>query len=93
MNTDDLHESMLAATETMLLRTLKLEARCAALEAMTDLLAMKCGYDLNLVHEKLQTVRDAHLQKALEEVQKTDQGLAARIDTRAEMPDIPDELL
>jgi hypothetical protein len=74
-------------------KTIRLEARCDALEIACETLARKAGIPAGQMLKTIDDMTAAFHQKRLERVENASPAIAAEIDNRPSMPDLPDELL
>jgi len=79
--------------KSILAKTMHLEARCDSLEIVVATLAIRSGISQDKILKMIDQVRDAQFQKRLERAESVSPEVAADIDYRTELPDIPDELL
>jgi len=82
MDIHQLLDVMQATAENMLSRTIQLNARCDALEGVVGVLALKAGMDAASVTTLLEKAKNQFLAERLAEIEKTDPGLAGRLDPR-----------
>ncbi|MDP9099322.1 MAG: hypothetical protein M3N48_10080 [Verrucomicrobiota bacterium] len=72
---------------------LELKARCAALEYVLQSLSLKAGCEAGSIEKALSQLTSLIHQRLLERAESLDPALAAQIDVRAELPDLPDSIL
>lgn len=85
----EVYQSIVALTS----KTIRLEARCDALEIACGALARQAGLPDGQILKLIDDMTAASLQKRLERVENVDPAIAAEMDNRPAMPDLPSELL
>lgn len=85
----DLQTSILAVAS----KSMQLEARCDALEVAVRVLAKRAGVDDSKVAKLIQDVTALRHQESLERAEDVSPRLAAQVDTRPSLPDIPDDFV
>jgi hypothetical protein len=74
-------------------KTMRLEARCDALEVACRVLAREPGIPDEKILKLIADVTEAGFQKRLETIESLDAATAASLDYRPAMPDLPTEFL
>jgi len=74
-------------------KTMRLEARCDALGIAVGLVAKKAQLPEEKVLKMIDHLTEASFQKRLERAEGVSPELAAEIDYRPELPELPDEFL
>jgi alpha-D-ribose 1-methylphosphonate 5-triphosphate synthase subunit PhnL len=74
-------------------KALRLEARCDALDVALQAVAMKTGLSQEQVAKWVDYLTEAAYQKRLERIESADPSIAAELDRRASLPELPNELL
>ena len=72
---------------------MRLEARCDELEVALGILASKAGLQTDKLLKTVEHVTELSFQKRLERAEGVNPEIAAEIDYRPELPDLPDEFL
>jgi hypothetical protein len=72
---------------------LELKARCAALEYVWQSVSRKAGCEADSAEEALSQLTSLIHQRLLERAESLDPALAAQIDVREALPDLPDSIL
>ncbi len=89
MNDQALYELVKAVVA----KTMRLEARCDALEIAVGLLAKKTGLSEEELLKYVDQLTELSFQKRLERAEGINPELAAEIDYRPELPELPDWLV
>ncbi len=79
--------------KVLLAKAMRLEARCDALEIAVGVLAKKAGLPEEKLLKYVAQVTELSFQKRLERAEGVNPEIAAEIDYRPELPELPDELL
>ena len=89
---DSLNQAIEKAIDGLLSKTIRLEARCDALEIACATVARKAGIDDQKLLKSISDLTEYSFQKRLERIESVAPSIAADIDYRPSMPDLPDEL-
>lgn len=81
------------AMKSLLAKSMRLEARCDALATIALSLGRKVGFSDEKILERIEHLTEMYHQKRLERAEGVSPELAAEIDYRPELPELPDELL
>ena len=93
MKIEDIVADLQASVLSVASKTMRLEARCDALEVALRVLAKRSGIDDVKVAKLIRDVTELRHQESLERAEDLSPQLGARLDTRRSLPDIPDEFL
>ena len=74
-------------------KAMRLEARCDALEIVLGVVSQKAGIPHETVHKFLDDLTTLSLHKRLERVEGVDPAIAAELDSRPIVPELPTDLL
>ncbi len=73
-------------------KTMRLEARCEALEVAIGVVAQKPGLSPEQIHKIVEDVTTVSHQRRLERAEGIDPAIAAELDTRPPLPHWPDDI-
>ena len=74
-------------------KTMRLEARCDALEVAVGVVAKKAQLPEEKLMKMIDHLTEVSFQKRLERAEGVSPELAAEIDYRPQLPELPDEFL
>lgn len=89
--TPQILEELRKSTFALLSKSMRLEARCDALEIALGVVSTTAGIPHEKIHEMIDDMTALSFQKRLERVEGVDPATAAELDTRSGVPDLPDE--
>lgn len=71
-------------------KAMRLDARCDAIEAVCCAVGVKTGIDQATLTQMIEDLTNTCLQKRLERVESVDPAIAAALDNRPVITDLPD---
>ncbi len=86
---DTIYKTIVALTS----KTMRLEARCDALEIALGVVSQKAGIPHEKIHKVVDDMTKTAFQKRLERAESASPAIAAELDYRPLSPDLPPEFL
>ena len=90
--TPQLVEEMRKSIFALLSKSMRLEARCDALEIALGVLSQQANIPPERIHKMIDDMTALSFQKRLERAEGANPAIAAELDTRSGVPDLPDDL-
>jgi len=87
------HDQIYKTISALTAKTMRLESRCDALEIALGVLSQKSGIPAEKIHKVVDDMTALSFQKRLERVENASPAIAAELDYRPSIPDLPPELL
>jgi hypothetical protein len=89
----DTIDTIYKAISRLTSKTLRLEARCDALEIALGVVSAKAGIQADAIHKMVDEVTALSFHKRLERAEGVDPAIGAELDNRPIVADLPTDLL